>query len=137
MKMINLPGKLTISRISCNYENDYIIQLEISDEVSGINIIQCEISPEELMLALTSFANRPVVIKKIIEDEMSKNLGKEKIIKTVFITKPPIGLNKEERKKYVKENIKDYLVDGLMLWDDGVSSQQPQLDHRVTLYKYK
>lgn len=131
-----MKGKFSIGRRISNVREDFFV-IEIEDDISGIRIIEIEVTPHDLAMALSARSGLDCEIKYLVNEKQFNDIGKIRKMKAVFIERPTVyGENK--RKEYVRNVIKNngFLVDGWEIWDDGCNRQQEQ-KHRVILYKYE
>lgn len=104
-------GKITISRVRLQDGRD-ILNMRLKDENSSTNFLELEIKPEDLMLALTGFAEQEMEYSLAPSNKLEK-LGKELIVETLEFS---LGLEKDigfsERKNKAMELASKYVKEG-------------------------
>ena len=116
---MKLQGKLTITKIQNVYSN--VMRLDIVDEASRSRFLQADISPEDLLLAITSLADRPITFDLGGCDIV----GKQQEIKRVCV--PGIRQDirgKAEWRKHYSEMVAPYEVDGWVADKETTSSHK-------------
>lgn len=131
-----MKGKITIGSRS-SHKDGGVINISIEDRMSGLGIIEGQMTYSEFAQALTGLAYCDIDIRRVVKKAHIDNLGCKKITRDVFITKPK-SYAKDERKQQVLQDLTDHgHLDGpWMLWDDGCSSQQNGDMHRAVVYMY-
>lgn len=96
-------GTLSISR----YNQDRRMRITLRDDNSHTRVVEIEILPEELMLALTALAERPCAF----EVNASK-VGMKREHKTVLVNRVPTGTPWEQRDATARLLLAPHEVDG-------------------------
>lgn len=108
MESKKLKGKLSISRVTSNVENDYI-EIQLEDENSRSRLIEIMVDFESFAKALTGLCYQPCSYQVV---DIFDLLGKKHECKTVPIEYPELhnrdGLFKDLRELMVKP----YEIDG-------------------------
>ena len=132
-------ANLTISRVQCSSEDDYI-SLSIEDGSSSVTIITLKVPFKEFAQAITGLGYQKVEIKHVVDEKMVNVLGKTKITKSIDLDMERCIYDRDKKKEAVlkQANVLPEILSGEWeLWDDGTRSQQNKLNkHTVILVKY-
>lgn len=102
-----LRGKLTISRPSSG-DGRSVITLTVTDVTSGVEFFSAEMTPQQLMLALTGLAAQPLIYEPIPRVDL---LGKQREVKSVLLDIGPSTIGKGPSPEQW-EKIREHEVDG-------------------------
>lgn len=129
-------ANITIGKRS-NTKDEGCITITISDESSGLRVVEIEMDFKEFAQVMTGLAYCKGKYRFMPNEFVTTNIGKKREVKDIYIDKPE-SYEKDKNKKHVAESIdkSGVLKDGWMLFDDGLRSQQPSKKHRVTLYRF-
>lgn len=130
-----IEGHLTISRVSSNIEESYIL-ITIEDKANYNRLIEVKVEMADLAHALTGLGNTECEIQGLADQEAINYLGAKRIIKRVSCDK--VSSDKGLQKKYVIDHFdKNYKSKGWGLLYDGTDSQQNEPLHQYSIYTYK
>jgi hypothetical protein len=121
---VKLKGKLTISRI--RKEDGFVMSMKVMDELSRSRFIEVEISPENLVLAITSLADQECEF----ELRSCDRVGKQHEVKVEYVQ----GIRPNK-----KDFIMDFICAVLPFEVDGwkADNQNDYNDHNMTEKGYK
>jgi len=127
--MKKLLAKATISRNS----ND-IVTLQIRDFNSRNQFVSLEFTLEQYALLVTGLAE----IQCNMEVKCLDTVGKIKISEEITLTCPRIDLNKEQYRKWIKENFKDegWEINALLGSHDSIRNTKDGAILRFSVFKY-
>jgi len=130
-------AKVTISNRR-GHDSGSVIAITITDDSSGLQIVEVEMSPENFVECLTGLAYAPATFLSLIDKKIYENVGRKRETKTIFVDKPSLYADAESRKKEVLKSVEGSgeLRDGWMLHSDGIGTQQPTDRHAVVLYRF-
>lgn len=135
-------GKIDIVRVGG--ADDSIIEINVYDNASRITFVRIKIKPEDLMLALSGLASRPMSFE-------TRNLdvvGKTKIVKDFIVNvssddkrEYALGYNKPNVKFYINTVVIDMLGDDWLL-DSSIEFKNAVVNNddgsmTLNLKKYK
>jgi len=133
-------GKLTISRWTSNGGVRDGISIEITDKLSGLDIITIDVTPYDFGMAVTGLSAVPVEIKRKPTGFIVNNIGKKRETKSIFVNKPEHSLCGDNYKTEIRVRLVSEMRkpewEGWDLFSDGTSSQQPGEKHRAIMWRF-
>lgn len=135
---MKLKGMLSITRR--RLDEGFVMEMELVDKMSGSHFLQVDISPENLLLAITTFADQECEF----ELGACEYIGKQQEVKRLRI--PGIQLkwngvrcqSKEEFARDFAEAVKPYEVDGWEAdkWEGYNDRRQSKEGYEVVFRRY-
>lgn len=141
-RKVNLPMKVTISRMSGNGNTDSEeIRIEINDGLSGVRVVELYIPLISFSRAITGLGVQPATAHALPTKDGFDRVGKKKHLLCINLDLDrqamPLGA---ERHAYVENAINEAyakeLADGWKIEFDGVNTQQNGKLWNATLSKY-
>lgn len=137
-----MDARFTVGRVSSSHRGDFIY-VQITDDLSGIQIWSGELSLEDFARALTGLASVKAKTKYALSKDVIDNIGKIRKTKMVGILGVrDLSIKKEQFEeliiKKVSEQCQNLLKEGWFLEDIGIHRQQHHPNEwMVTLVKYE
>lgn len=122
-----MKGKITISRVQCSHEDDYIC-IQIVDESSGTRFVEVKIAPETLTNVLTGLASQECEFKT---RDLSR-IGLKRETKTESVQRPKMCRDSESAKTEIANLLLSFEVDGWIAnQDDAYNNHRWSDDNKV------
>ncbi len=131
-----MKGNLTISKPT-NISLGQHISIKISDEKSGMKIVELNLSLEDFAKCITGQAHMKGDLDFVIREEDRKKVGKKKELRTLCCEKQ--SYSKNEQRMTVLSHFDQWrreMGEEWEIWSDGTTTQQRNSHHEYTVCRY-